>query len=143
MFNTKSYILQKSKHVKTLNDYDVVYNSCGNRCGNRWFSVAGCLVMAEHTVPLRPCFRQCSMTTKNCCRGGQSESRVRPKLKADSIKPLMLSLAILSKFALSIAIGSRNAGRQSPQTNLSKNHIIIMVEGHDKEKQHPQLIAAL
>lgn len=61
------------------------------------------------STPFRPCFRQCSMTTKNCCKGGQSESRVRPKLKADSMSPLMLSLAMFNKFALSTAVGSFTA----------------------------------
>lgn len=39
---------------------------------------------ASRTVsPFRPCLRQCSRTTKNCCRGGYSESSVRPRLKED------------------------------------------------------------
>lgn len=69
------------------------------------------------SLPLSPCLRQCSMTTKNCWRGGQSESRVRPKLRADSISPLILSLAMFSKLARSMAMGSRRAaGKQTANT---------------------------
>lgn len=36
---------------------------------------------------------------------------MRPKLKADSMSPLILNLAMFSKFALSTAVGSFTAKR--------------------------------
>lgn len=56
--------------------------------------------------PFSPCFRQCSRTTKNCCRGGYSESSVLPRLMEDWINTLMLSFIMLRRLDLSIDMGS-------------------------------------
>lgn len=54
--------------------------------------------------PLSPCLRQCSSTTKNCCRGAWSASRLRPRLRADWSKTLMLSFIMCIRLTRSSII---------------------------------------
>ena len=56
-------------------------------------------------LPFSPCFRQLSRTTKNCCSGGYSESKVLPRLREDWINTLILSFIMLRRLDLSIDMG--------------------------------------
>ena len=63
------------------------------------------LFLYSHVLPFNPCFRQLSRTTKNCCSGGYSESKVLPRLREDWINTLILSFIMLRRLDLSIDMG--------------------------------------
>lgn len=62
--------------------------------------------------PFSPCLRQCSITTKNCCKGAWSASRLRPRLRADWSKTLMLSFIMCIRLTRSSIIWHLEAGGQ-------------------------------
>lgn len=69
--------------------------------------------------PFSPCLRQCSITTKNCCKGACSASRLRPRLRADWSKTLMLSFIMCIRLARSSIIWHLEAVGRSEESFVS------------------------